>query len=90
MTATHSDTQDFFIERVADWVARFPILSVEDPVAQDDLEGMALATERFGQRVQLIGDDILVTSAERVARRAICSALAKAAPRSRRRRSNPG
>jgi enolase len=62
------------VERVADWVARFPILSVEDPVAQDDLEGMAMATERFGRRVQLIGDDILVTSAERVARAAAAGA----------------
>jgi enolase len=62
------------VERVADWVARFPILSVEDPVAQDDLEGMAMASERFGRRVQLIGDDILVTSAERVARAAAAGA----------------
>ncbi|HZZ87838.1 MAG TPA: phosphopyruvate hydratase [Caulobacteraceae bacterium] len=63
-------TSEAMVARVADWVRRFPILSVEDPVAQDDLAGMALATRTFGQRVQLIGDDILVTNAERVRRAA--------------------
>jgi enolase len=64
------DSADFssreMVERVAEWVRRYPILSIEDPVSQDDLEGFALATARLGERVQLIGDDILVTSAERV------------------------
>jgi enolase len=64
------DAADFssaeMVERVAEWVRRYPILSIEDPVSQDDLEGFALATARLGERVQLIGDDILVTNAERV------------------------
>ena len=54
------------VERVAGWVRRYPILSIEDPVSQDDLEGFALATTAFGDKVQLIGDDILVTNANRV------------------------
>jgi enolase len=54
------------VEQVADWAARYPILSIEDPVAQDDLDGFARTTRRLGERVQLIGDDLLVTSAERV------------------------
>lgn len=58
------------VERVAGWVRRYPILSVEDPVSQDDLAGFAAATRAYGERVQLIGDDILVTNAERVARAA--------------------
>jgi enolase len=62
------------VDRIADWVARYPILSVEDPVSQDDLDGMALATVRLGERIQLIGDDILVTNAERVARAAAAGA----------------
>lgn len=62
------------VARVADWVRRFPILSIEDPVGQDDLEGFALATRTFGQKVQLIGDDILVTSAARVRRAAAAGA----------------
>ena len=45
------------------WVARYPILSVEDPVAEDDAEGMRLFTAAVGDRVQVIGDDFLVTNA---------------------------
>jgi enolase len=62
------------VETVADWVRRYPILSIEDPVAQDDFDGMALATTRFGGAVQLIGDDLLVTNAERVRRAAAAGA----------------
>ena len=62
------------VERVTDWVRRYPILSIEDPVSQDDLAGMALATANFGDKVQLIGDDILVTNAERVRRAAAAGA----------------
>jgi enolase len=72
------DRADFssvdMVERVADWVRRYPILSIEDPVSQDDLEGFALATGRFGSTTQLIGDDILVTDAERVRRVAAAGA----------------
>ena len=71
-------TSDAMIERVADWAGRFPVLSIEDPVGQDDLAGMARATARLGDRIQLIGDDLLVTSAERVRRAAeagACNAL---------------
>jgi enolase len=72
------DSADFssaeMVDRVTDWVRRYPILSIEDPVAQDDLAGMALATTNFGERVQLIGDDILVTNAERVRRAAAAGA----------------
>jgi enolase len=71
-------TSEAMIERVAGWVKRFPVLSVEDPVGQDDLAGMALATASLGDRIQLIGDDLLVTSAERVRRAAgagACNAL---------------
>jgi enolase len=62
------------VERVTDWVRRYPILSIEDPVSQDDLAGMALATANFGDKVQLIGDDILVTNADRVRRAAAAGA----------------
>jgi len=62
------------VERVADWVRRYPILSIEDPVSQDDLDGFALATRAYGDKVQLIGDDILVTNAERVRRAAAANA----------------
>ncbi|MEO8115181.1 MAG: phosphopyruvate hydratase [Phenylobacterium sp.] len=58
------------VGRVAGWCARFPILSIEDPVSQDDMAGMALATRRLGDRIQIIGDDFLVTDAGRVRRAA--------------------
>ncbi|HEY1929920.1 MAG TPA: phosphopyruvate hydratase [Caulobacteraceae bacterium] len=67
-------SREAMVDRVADWVARYPILSVEDPVSEDDFDGMTLATSRFGDRVQLIGDDILVTNAKRVARAAAAGA----------------
>lgn len=58
------------VAQVAEWVARYPILSIEDPVSQDDLDGFAQATRKYGDKVQLVGDDILVTSADRVRRAA--------------------
>ena len=65
------------IDLLAGWLARYPILSVEDPLAEDDAAGIAEFTRRFGGRVQIVGDDFLVTNAERVvqaARRGACNA----------------
>jgi enolase len=63
-------TGEEMVERVAGWAARFPILSIEDPVSQDDTAGMAMATRRLGETIQIIGDDFLVTDADRVRRAA--------------------
>jgi enolase len=54
------------IELLADWCRRYPIVSVEDPVAEDDDQGMVTFTAKLGDRIQIIGDDYLVTSAQRV------------------------
>lgn len=62
------------VERVVGWSERYAIASIEDPVSQDDLTGMADATRRLGRRVQMIGDDILVTSAGRIRRIAAAGA----------------
>ena len=51
-----------------DLVDRYPIVSIEDGLAEEDWDGWRLATERLGNRVQLVGDDIFVTSAERLRR----------------------
>lgn len=59
-------TTDEWIAVLLDWVARYPILSVEDPVAEDDRDGMVAFTAAVGDRVQVIGDDYLVTNAARV------------------------
>ena len=50
------------------WIARYPILSLEDGLAEDDWAGWQEMTRRLGSRVQLVGDDIFVTNPERLAR----------------------
>jgi enolase 1/2/3 len=57
---------DGFIELLAGWIDRYPIVSIEDPLAEDDAEGFRRFTAAFGKKVQVIGDDFLVTNAERV------------------------
>ena len=52
----------------ADWIERYPIVSLEDGLAEDDWEGWKILTERLGEEVQLIGDDIFVTNPERLQR----------------------
>jgi len=61
----------------ADWVARYPIVSLEDGLAEDDWDGWKLITEKLGDKVQLVGDDLLVTNVERI-RRAITEKAANA------------
>jgi len=66
------------IELLAGWCRRYPIVSVEDPVAEDDDKGMVAFTAKLGDRIQIIGDDYLVTSAQRVAAaasRGACNAV---------------
>ena len=50
----------------AGWCERYPIVSIEDGMAEDDWEGWRLLTERVGDRVQLVGDDLFVTNVERL------------------------
>ena len=57
--------------------SRYPIVSIEDGVAEDDWEGWRAVTQRLGSRVQLVGDDVFVTSTERF-RRGIMSGVANA------------
>jgi enolase len=56
------------IDLWADWVERFPIVSLEDGLAEDDWAGWAEMTRRLGDRIQLVGDDLLVTNTERIQR----------------------
>jgi enolase len=48
------------------WIDRYPIVSVEDPLSEDDAQGFRRFTAAFGEKLQIVGDDLLVTSAERV------------------------
>ena len=50
------------VDFLADWVERYPIISIEDGLDEGDWEGWALLTERLGDKVQLVGDDLFVTN----------------------------
>jgi enolase len=63
-TLRTSELVDFW----ADWLARYPIVSLEDGLAEDDWLGWHLLTERVGQRCQVVGDDLFVTNPERLRR----------------------
>ena len=58
---------DAMIETLAGWVARFPIASLEDPLAPDDAGGFAAITRLLGERVQIVGDALLATDPARIA-----------------------
>jgi enolase len=58
--------RDGLAELLLSWIGRFPILSIEDPFAEDDPEGFRRFTAAVGGRVQIVGDDFLVTNAARV------------------------
>lgn len=63
--------------RIIEWTNAYPILSVEDPAGQDDWTTMSAVTAAVGDKVQIIGDDVLVTNATRVERAAdaaVCNA----------------
>ncbi len=57
---------DELIDLYASWVERYPIVSIEDGLAEDDWDSWARLTERLGSKVQLVGDDIFVTSVKRL------------------------
>jgi enolase len=65
------------VDRLAEWCSRYPIISIEDGVAEDDWDGWRLLTERLGARVQLIGDDLFATHPDRL-RKGIESGAANA------------
>jgi len=56
------------VDRWATWIDRYPVISIEDGLAEDDWEGWRLLTSRLGKRVQLVGDDIFVTNVVRLRR----------------------
>jgi len=56
------------IELYAGWLENYPIVSIEDGLAEDDWEGWAALTTQLGDRVQLVGDDVFVTNTERLSR----------------------
>ena len=61
-TLSAAEMVDFF----EDWVNKYPIISIEDGMAEEDWEGWKLLTDRLGKRVQLVGDDLFVTNTQRL------------------------
>jgi len=59
-------SREAMIDMLLGWIGRYPILSIEDPLAEDDAEGMRAFTAAVGGRVQIVGDDYLVSDADRV------------------------
>jgi enolase len=63
-TATPAD----MIELYGEWAEKYPLVSIEDGLDEDDWEGWAALTAKLGEKLQLVGDDLFVTSPERLAR----------------------
>jgi enolase len=61
-------------EMLIRWLDKYPIVSIEDPLGEDDAEGLRRFTAAVGHRVQIVGDDFLVTNAERVTKAAASGA----------------
>jgi len=61
-TLSGAEMVDFY----ADWVDKYPIISIEDGLAEDDWDSWVLMMERLGDRIQIVGDDLLVTNVARV------------------------
>jgi enolase len=55
-------TSEQFVDFLADWAAQYPIITIEDGLAEDDWAGWKLLTDRIGSKVQLVGDDLFVTN----------------------------
>jgi enolase len=63
-----SRTAEEMIALYTSWVDKYPIVSIEDGLAEDDWDGWAKLTEALGSRIQIVGDDIFVTNMDRLAR----------------------
>ena len=59
-------TQDQFIDYQEELCRTFPIISIEDPLGEDDWDGWSKITDRLGERVQIVGDDLFVTNTDRI------------------------
>ena len=61
-------SKDKIVDLYKDWASKYPIISIEDPMAEDDWEGWQIITNELGEKVQLVGDDLFVTNTERLSR----------------------
>ena len=63
---TQVSSPDKLMRVVDGWLKKYPIISIEDPLAEDDWENWALFTKKFGKKIPVIGDDLFVTNTERI------------------------
>jgi enolase len=56
------------VEYYADWVKKYPIISLEDGMAEDDWDGWKIMTDKLGSKIQIVGDDLFVTNTKRLQR----------------------
>jgi enolase len=63
-----SKTSSEMVDYWADWCSKYPIVSIEDGLAEDDWNGWKMATDKLGSKVQLVGDDLFVTNTKRLAK----------------------
>src|SRR5947209_1854468 len=61
-------TSEQMVRYWSDWVRQYPIVSIEDGLAEDDWDGWKMLTEALGDKIQLVGDDLFVTNTERLER----------------------
>lgn len=61
-----ASTADKMIRVLAGWIKKYPIISIEDPLAEDDWENWEIMTKKFGKNMILVGDDLFVTNVERI------------------------
>ncbi len=61
-------TNSELIDMYASWVSKYPIVSIEDPLHEDDWDGYVEMTKKLGKKVQIVGDDLFVTNTERLAK----------------------
>jgi enolase len=54
------------VDMLGGWIGKYPIISIEDPLGEDDADAFRIFTDKFGDTIQIIGDDFLVTNAERI------------------------
>ena len=63
-----SRSAEALVKMYAEWCAKYPIVSIEDGLAEDDWDGWQILTKELGRKVQLVGDDLFVTNTERLGR----------------------
>ena len=61
-------SKEKLVDIYSDWVRQYPIISIEDPISENDWKGWKLMTEQLGNKVQIVGDDLFVTNTKRLAK----------------------